>query len=46
MPIDFPDGIIFPDIVLGVKPTRADATIQVFVKPVNVLFVATPSPNS
>lgn len=42
MPVDFPDGIIFPDMVLGVKPVRGDATIVVYVKPVKILFEATP----
>ena len=44
MPLDYPDGIIHPDMVLGVKPTRSDATIVVYVKPVKVLFRAVPNP--
>lgn len=44
MPLDYPDGIIMPDMVLGVKPTRSDATIVVYVKPVKVLFEAVPNP--
>ncbi len=43
MPVDFPDGIIFPDMVLGVKPTRGDSVVTVYVKPVKVLFEATPN---
>ena len=46
MPLDYPDGIIMPDMVLGVKPTRSDATIVVYVKPVKVLFEAVPNPSS
>ena len=44
MPVDFPDGIITPDMVLGVTPTKTDATIVVYVKPVKVLFEAFPIP--
>ncbi len=46
MPLDYPDGIIYPDLVLGVKPTRSDATIVVYVKPVKILFRAVPNPPS
>ncbi len=45
MPLNYPDGIITPDMVLGVKPTRSDATIVVYVKPVKVLFEAVPNPS-
>lgn len=44
MPVDYPDGIITPDMALGVKPTGADATIAVYVKPVKILFTAVPNP--
>ena len=44
MPVDFPDGIITPDMVLGVMPTSTDATIVVYVKPVKILFEAVPNP--
>ncbi|MEM8779997.1 MAG: hypothetical protein AAGF26_14220 [Cyanobacteria bacterium P01_G01_bin.49] len=44
MPYDIPDGILAPDMVLGIKPTRSDATITVYVKPVAVSFVAVPNP--
>ncbi len=43
MPLNYPDGILTPDMVLGVKPTRSDATIIVYVKPVKVLFEAVPN---
>ena len=46
MPLDYPDGIIYPDMVLGVKPTRSDANIVVYVKPVKILFEAVPNPPS
>ena len=44
MPLNYPDGIITPDMVLGVKPMKAAATIVVYVKPVKILFEATPTP--
>lgn len=44
MPVDYPDGIIFPDMVLGVMPIRANAIIAVYVKPVKILFTAVPNP--
>ncbi|MEL6494094.1 MAG: hypothetical protein AAFQ41_03095 [Cyanobacteria bacterium J06623_7] len=44
MPIDFPDGVIGSKFVVGAKPTRADSTIVVYVKPVKVLFTAVPNP--
>ena len=43
MPYDIPDGILAPDMVLGMKPTRSDATITVYVKPVAITFVAVPN---
>lgn len=43
MPLDYPDGIIMPNHILGVKPSRSNATILVYVKPVKVLFEAVPS---
>ena len=43
MPVDFPDGIIYPNMTIGVKPVRADANIVVYVKPVKILFEATPN---
>ena len=46
MPLDYPDGIIYPDMVLGVKPTRSNANIVVYVKPVKILFEAVPNPPS
>lgn len=45
MPLDYPDGIIMPNHILGVKPSRSNATIIVYVKPVKVLFEAVPSPS-
>lgn len=44
MPIEYPDGIIFPDMTLGVKPTKADTTVVVYAKPVEILFEAVPNP--
>ncbi len=46
MPLNYPDGIITPDMVLGVKPTRSNANIVVYVKPVKILFEAVPNPPS
>ena len=43
MPVEFPDGIIFPDMALGVVPKRSGAQIMVYVKPVKVLFMAYPA---
>ena len=43
MPVQFPDGVITPDMVLGVAPLRADSTVVVYVKPVHILFEAFPS---
>ena len=43
MPTDFPDGIIYPDMTLEVYPTRSDASIIVYCKPVKVAFRATPA---
>ena len=40
MPLDYPDGIVYPDMILGVKPLRSDAIIIVYVKPVKILFEA------
>ena len=38
MPIDFPDGIIYPDMTLGVEPVKADSTVVIYCKPVKVIF--------
>ena len=46
MPLNYPDGIVTPDMVIGVEPTRTDATIVVYVKPVKILFEAVPNPSS
>lgn len=46
MPTDFPDGIIYPDMVVGVRPVRADATIMVYCKPVIKAFTAVPNPTT
>lgn len=46
MPLNYPDGIIMPNYVLGVRPSRSNATIIVYVKPVKVLFEAVPISNS
>lgn len=43
MPLNYPDGIITPDMVLGVKPLKADATVVIYVKPVKILFEAVPN---
>ncbi len=45
MPIDFPDGVIYPDMVVGVSP-KVDSTIVVYCKPVKVIFQAEPSSGS
>lgn len=45
MPVNYPDGIILPNHILGVKPIRTDATIIVYLKPVKVLFEAVPTTN-
>ncbi|MGD1920403.1 MAG: hypothetical protein ACFCAD_16890 [Pleurocapsa sp.] len=44
MPTDFPVGIIYPDMFVGVYPTRADSTIMVYCKPVIKAFTAVPNP--
>lgn len=44
MPIKYPTNVIFPDMVIGVKPTKADTTIVLYAKPVNILFDAVPNP--
>lgn len=46
MPIEYPDGVIFPDMTIGVKPTKADTTVVVYAKPVEILFEAVPNPQS
>ena len=38
MPVDFPDGIIYPDMTIKVIPQKNDATITVYCKPVFVAF--------
>lgn len=38
MPVDFPDGIIYPDMTIKVIPQRNDATVTVYCKPVFVAF--------
>ena len=40
MPTDFPDGIIYPDMTIKVKPVRNNATVVVYCKPVIVAFQA------
>ena len=46
MPYDIPDGILSTNMVLGMKPTKSNATITVYVKPVAVSFVAVPNPET
>lgn len=38
MPIDFPDGIIYPGMAIGVQPMREDSTVVIYCKPVKVAF--------
>ena len=38
MPVDFPDGIIYPDMTLGCIPMKADSTVVIYCKPVKVAF--------
>lgn len=43
MPYDIPNGILRPDMVIGVEPTKSAATIIAYAKPVAVAFEAVPS---
>ena len=45
MPVNYSTNIVFPDMVIGVKPTRANSTIILYAKPVNQLFEAVPNPS-
>lgn len=46
IPKEYPDGVIFPDMTIGVKPTKQDTTVVVYAKPVEILFEAVPNPRS
>lgn len=43
MPYNIPNGILQPDMVIGVKPTKSAATVIAYAKPVAVTFTAVPS---
>ena len=43
MPYNIPAGIVRPNMVIGVEPTKSDAIIVLYVKPVAVIFEASPT---
>ena len=40
VPVEFPDGIIDPNMTIGVIAKRGNADVTIYVKPVRVLFTA------
>ena len=45
MPVDFPDGIVYPGMAIGVQPVKADSTVIIYCKPVKVAFqISLPAP--
>jgi len=43
MPYNIPNGIIRPDMVISIEPTRSDSTVIAYAKPVAVTFEAIPT---
>ena len=46
MPYDIPAGIVRPNMIIGVEPTKSNAIIILYVKPVAVVFEARPTPSN
>ena len=46
IPVQYPDAVIFPDMTIGVVPSKADTTVVIYAKPVEILFEAVPNPAS
>lgn len=44
MPYDIPAGVLRPNMIIGVVPSQSNLRVVLYVKPVSVLFEATPNP--